>query len=156
MKKNTKSSTKQELKGKNVFDEFFDFNKMHKVPTDSVYIDNMAAAIISEARRHKDSITMEDIYEHYGILQKEFDRLRKRYPRLDDAYHYAMQCIGNKRFVCAANNKLNWNVINSTQAHYSQIAKEMAEWRASLRNKEDGKATSAEILQDIVAQVLAK
>lgn len=142
----SKNSTETKVPPRNVFDEYTDYNKIRKIITTNTYADNMAQQIIDMARANKDAITMEDIYESFGIYEEDFTRLRNKYNILERAYRYALQCIGNKRFVRASNNKLNWNVINTTQWHYSKHAKEGMELRAALSKKEEDRPTKVTVI----------
>lgn len=146
-KKNTKinnNNTPPIKSPKDVFDEYTDMNKFRTVPINSEIIESIAQVFIQTAKE-KDIITMEQIYQKFGMSNKEFIRLRDKYPSLNSAYEYALNIVGTKRFVYAAENRLNWGVINSTQAHYCKIAKEQTEWRSNLRNKEENRAQNISV-----------
>jgi len=151
--KKINNSIKQEAQAKSVdprrfIDEYRNMNTMKKVPVDSIIIEEMAQAIISIVDKDENILTMTQIYAKFGLLEREFTRLKLKYPPLSDAFDYAIERLADRREFKAADNKWNWAVIAATQPFYSKVAREMTEWRSALRNKEENKSQTIHVHLD--------
>ena len=148
--KKINNSTNQNLEAKNVdprrfIDEYRNMNTMKKVPIDSIIIEEMAQAIVSIVDKDENILNMTQIYAKFGLLEREFVRLKSKYPPLAEAFDYAIERLADRREFKAADNKWNWAVIAATQPYYSKVAKEMTEWRSALRNKEENKSQNISV-----------
>lgn len=119
-----------------VYQEYLDMRKMAKVPVTAQVIEDMAMNMRNIAD-NKETIRVSQVHLPFGMIREEYERLCDKNDIMKQAHKYVMQKIAEHREVGAANFKLNWAVINNTQAHYCHIAKEQAEIRSQLRQPED-------------------
>jgi hypothetical protein len=139
---------------RNTFDEYTNRRNYRKVPVNSVIIDKMAQEFTDYCSDNDEVLSMEDIYNHFGLYVGEFTNLKNKYPKLKLAYEQCRQILGARRFNKAANFKLNWAVIASTQSRYSPDAVEQAEFLAALKMQNDQNHVDQRALAQMIAEAL--
>lgn len=156
MKKNNNHNSERNKLPKNPFWEYRDMRTFRKVPINAQIAYDMAEQVAKCVDADDNLLTVEQIAHKFGTTLNDFKYLVDKFPQMKEAYNYAKSKLGVRREVGALTRKLDGITVERTQPFYCEVSKEMAEWRSSLRNKEDSKSANAELLQEIVARVLEK
>lgn len=99
--------------------------------------------IINELQREGDEnmkmYSLEKFLKKHKISHQTFDRWRQKFDRLEEAVQFFLMSIGVTREDLAIEGEIDRGMIIPTQAHYSKVWRDMEEWRAALKNKDDKK-----------------
>lgn len=136
MVKKIKTNIKKQLVTKSVYSDLFtDQRTRLSTRLNEESIMNLGMDIIKWIREDDDVLTFEEIYVRLGILPSEFQRLRDKYQKLDDAAQFCMVLLSVRRHKGGMIGKYNASMVNFTQPMYNQEWKKHVEWRAGLQAK---------------------
>lgn len=98
-------------------------------------IRDLSLLIVKWIEEDERIVKMPQIYAKLGILPMDFYRIKEKYEDLQHAYQFGLMLLGIRRELKGLENEMNPGMISYTMAHYDDVWKELAEWRAQLQAK---------------------
>jgi len=100
-------------------------------------IERLASEIIEWAVNDPEAFKVSQFHFSKGIGQRTWNKWLDAFPILKEAQENACGIIGNRREIGAIKKKLEAGIVASSMHHYDPEWKASAEWRASLRDKQN-------------------
>jgi hypothetical protein len=131
-----------------VFHDYFHIYSMANKPANNRFIDSVARELI-EWSTTDDALKIEQFWIMKGISLKTVKKWKTLNENFARAHQHALLAVGTRREVGAIRNRLNAPIIASSMPMYDKKWKKLAEWRASLRNKEEQQDTIRVVVEEV-------
>ena len=140
------NSTPADKLSKTIWQDYFNMTTFKMSPVSDVFIDRLAADLVQWALHDENALKLNTFFAERGIHQNTAQTWRERNKKLDDAYSFAKQCIGDRREMGGLKRKYDSGIVSSTMAHYDQDWKALAEWRAKMKAENETPSVEAKIV----------
>lgn len=144
--KTPQNSTHQPKLSKTIWEDYFNMTTFKMSPVSDVFLEKLAADLCQWALHDEEALKLNTFFAERGIHQHTAEVWRKRNKKLDSAYSFAKQCIGDRREMGGLKRKLDSGMVSTTMAHYDSDWKALAEWRAKLKAETEGAAIEAKVV----------
>lgn len=122
------------------FDEYLNLNTWKMTPLTISFIQKLGEELLVWAQTDPNALTLDQWQVANGVCDETKYRWLEKYPSFKLAWQQAKKALGVRREVGAINRKYEVSMISNVMAHYSNVWKDNAEWRAKLKGDAENKA----------------
>lgn len=102
------------------------------IPVSQAMIDRMVDELPEWPLKNPSQNSLSEFYLGKGISKANYERLRKKYPRLQEAHEIAAERLGNKIWNLSLEKKYDWNPARFLLYHTSHEYRESCEYHSKL------------------------
>ena len=143
--KNTNTSTKRKRPAKKLdnsetkcspwLEEYLDCFSFKMKPITQAFIHRISQELVKWAEDDDiGALKVSSFYLKKGIPWETWNQWKKKYTEINHATKYATMVIGNRREIGGLTKKFESSIVSHTMPMYDPEWKQLAEWRASLKD----------------------
>lgn len=127
-------------------DGYFDLQSCKMKPISQNFIDLLVERLITWADTTEDALVFEEFFMLTKINSSDYYGWLPKHENLKMAHDYAKQVIGIRREKGGLKRKLDPGMIASSMPMYSKSWKELAEWRAKLKEESQNQGNNITVV----------
>lgn len=144
--KSPKNNIKDTKNTKYRFDSYVDIFTLRTTPVSDTWIEKLALELVDWAINDPEAFKLTQFYRLKGIGSDDMKRWKERNSKLKRAHTIALEALGDKREIGALKKLYEPGTAARTMPRYDPEWRDLEEWRASLKNKDEDKNREPQVI----------